>query len=145
MDDNPRSRLHKRKLGFEKPKAFTQAIEAIGLVRDRGFGELGLNKLSAIACVMFEPVRFEPPKERFLHEVRELCVRNGVVLALDEMITGLKMGVPGASEYFGVKGDITTWGKGIANGAGGVAAENRDGRNFRAVSQTATRSRCRGP
>ena len=74
-----------------------------------------------IACVMMEPVKFDPPAKGFLEAVREICQREGAVLVFDEMITGLKIGVPGAGAYFGVAPDLSTWGKGIANGFGCAA------------------------
>jgi glutamate-1-semialdehyde 2,1-aminomutase len=69
-----------------------------------------------IACLIMEPVKFEPPKEGFLQGVRDLCREHGAVFILDEMISGFKWGLQGASGYLGVDADITTWGKGIANG-----------------------------
>lgn len=69
-----------------------------------------------IACVILEPVKFEAPRDDFLQKVRDLCTRRGAVLVLDEMITGLKFPLPGACSYYGVRADITTWGKGIGNG-----------------------------
>jgi glutamate-1-semialdehyde 2,1-aminomutase len=69
-----------------------------------------------IACLIMEPVKFDPPKEGFLEGVRDLCREHGVVFILDEMISGFKWGLQGASRYLGVDADITTWGKGIANG-----------------------------
>ena len=80
-----------------------------------------------IACVMLEPVRFEPPKDDFLLDVRDLCTRLGAVLVFDEMVTGLKVAVPGAGAYFGVKADLSTWGKGIANGFAATALTGRGG------------------
>ena len=78
-----------------------------------------------IACVMLEPVKFDPPENDFLSLVKELCVKNGAVLVFDEMITGLKMGLPGASKYFGVEADLYTYGKGIANGFSCAALTGR--------------------
>ena len=69
-----------------------------------------------IACLIMEPVKFAPPKEGFLEGVRELCAEHGVVFILDEMISGFKWSLQGASGHLGVKADLTTWGKGIANG-----------------------------
>lgn len=69
-----------------------------------------------IACVIMEPVKFDPPKEGFLEGVRDLCREHGVVFILDEMISGFKWDMRGASAHLGVQADITTWGKGIANG-----------------------------
>ena len=78
-----------------------------------------------IACVMLEPVKFDAPQNDFLGEIRELCTRYGAVLVLDEMVTGLKFGSPGASRYFGVEADIYTYGKGIANGFSCTALTGR--------------------
>jgi glutamate-1-semialdehyde aminotransferase len=69
-----------------------------------------------VAAVILEPVVFEPPKDNFLHEVAELCQKNGIVLIFDEMWTGFRMSLGGAQEYFGIKADLATFSKAIANG-----------------------------
>lgn len=69
-----------------------------------------------IACLILEPVKFDPPKDNFLHKVGDLCRKNGVVFILDEMISGFKWGMKGAQNYFGIQPDLSTWGKGVANG-----------------------------
>jgi glutamate-1-semialdehyde 2,1-aminomutase len=78
-----------------------------------------------IACVMLEPVKLDPPAAGFLEGVRDLCTRHGAVLVFDEMVTGLKWGVPGAGARFGVRPDLSTWGKGIANGFACAALAGR--------------------
>ncbi|MEH6632286.1 MAG: glutamate-1-semialdehyde 2,1-aminomutase [Halopseudomonas aestusnigri] len=78
-----------------------------------------------IACVIMEPTKFVAPKDDFLFKVRELCTRNGTILICDEMISGLKIGVPGASAYFGLDADLYTYGKGIANGFSCAALTGR--------------------
>jgi glutamate-1-semialdehyde 2,1-aminomutase len=69
-----------------------------------------------IACLIMEPVKFDPPRDNFLQKVGELCRRHGVVYILDEMISGFKWHLGGAQRYFEVTPDLATWGKGIANG-----------------------------
>lgn len=69
-----------------------------------------------IACVILEPVMLEAPRDNFLHKVKELCAKNRAVFILDEMITGFRFSLGGAQEYFGVESDLSTFGKGIANG-----------------------------
>jgi len=69
-----------------------------------------------IACVILEPMEFDFPKDNFLHKVQKLCKDNGAVFVLDEMITGFKLGFPGAHSMLGIEPDMTTWGKGVANG-----------------------------
>jgi glutamate-1-semialdehyde aminotransferase len=69
-----------------------------------------------IACVILEPMEFDFPKDNFLHKLKALCHKNGAVFILDEMITGFKLGFPGIHTVLGIEPDISTWGKGIANG-----------------------------
>ncbi len=78
-----------------------------------------------IACFIMEPVKFDPPKDNFLHKVAALCKERGVVFILDEMISGFKWSMKGAHDYFGVQADLTTWGKGIANGFSACALTGR--------------------
>jgi glutamate-1-semialdehyde 2,1-aminomutase len=68
------------------------------------------------ACVVLEPAATEEPKDRFLHRVQELCHKNGVVFVLDEMITGFRWHMKGAQHTYGVKPDLCTFGKAMANG-----------------------------
>ena len=69
-----------------------------------------------IACVILEPVKFERPVDGFLQALADVCRREGAVLVWDEMVTGFKWGAKGAAAHYGVKGDLYTWGKGMANG-----------------------------
>lgn len=69
-----------------------------------------------IACLLMEPVKFDAPQDNFLHKVADICRQHEVVYILDEMISGFKWGLQGAQGYYGVKPDMATWGKGIANG-----------------------------
>jgi glutamate-1-semialdehyde 2,1-aminomutase len=69
-----------------------------------------------IAAVILEPVTNAEPKDDFLNNVKDLCKKNGSVLIFDEMITGFRWHIKGAQKYFGVEPDLSTFGKGIANG-----------------------------
>jgi glutamate-1-semialdehyde 2,1-aminomutase len=69
-----------------------------------------------IACLMMEPVKFDPPTDDFLQRVAQLCKDRGVLLVIDEMVSGFKWSLKGAQDYLGVKPDMATWGKGVANG-----------------------------
>lgn len=69
-----------------------------------------------IACLIMEPVKFDPPRDNFLHKVASICKQHGVIFIIDEMISGFKWGLKGAQDFFGIKPDLSTWGKGIANG-----------------------------
>jgi glutamate-1-semialdehyde 2,1-aminomutase len=52
----------------------------------------------------------------FLRDVQTLCAANGALFILDEMITGFRWHLQGAQTYFGVRPDLSTFGKGMANG-----------------------------
>jgi len=69
-----------------------------------------------IACVILEAERSEPPRDDFLRRVADVCRREGAVLVLDEMITGFRWHVGGAQAIYGIEPDLSTFGKGIANG-----------------------------
>lgn len=68
------------------------------------------------ACVIMEPMNVEYPKTGYLQEVRRVTAEKGVVLIFDETITGFRFSKGGAQELFGVTPDLSTFGKGIANG-----------------------------
>lgn len=73
-----------------------------------------------IAALIVEPVAANMgvvlPKAGFLAELRELCSQNGALLIFDEVITGFRLAVGGAQEYFGVTADLVTYGKIIGGG-----------------------------
>lgn len=71
---------------------------------------------SQISCVILEPTTTEPPREKFLHALRDLCHRNGAIFILDEMITGFRFHRSGAQSLFDVQPDLCTFGKGMGNG-----------------------------
>lgn len=69
-----------------------------------------------IAALILEPVRFEPPPDGYLDDLKSLCHEHGALFVLDEIITGFKHDVRGAQSVYGVEPDLTTFGKSIANG-----------------------------
>ncbi len=71
---------------------------------------------SDTAAIILEPVVFEEPRDNFLHKLRQICDEKGILLIFDEMWTGFRMALGGAQEYFGIKADLATYSKAIANG-----------------------------
>ncbi len=73
-----------------------------------------------IAGVIVEPVAANmgvvPPKEGFLQGLRQLTAENGAVLIFDEVITGFRLGLGGASQRYGVAPDMACFGKIIGAG-----------------------------
>lgn len=69
-----------------------------------------------IACVILEAEKVDPPIDNFLKKVEVLTKKNGAIFVLDEMITGFRWHIQGAQKKFGLDPDLSTFGKGIANG-----------------------------
>ena len=90
---------------FNDIEALTQVMEKYG---------------KDIAAFILEPVMGNVgpilPDEGYLQEVRKLTEENDVVLIFDEVITGFRMAMGGAQEYYGVTPDMTTLGKIIGGG-----------------------------
>ena len=55
-------------------------------------------------------------EKKFLKKLRSFCTRNKIILIFDEICTGFRFSLGGAQRMFNVKPDLTTLGKGIANG-----------------------------
>jgi glutamate-1-semialdehyde 2,1-aminomutase len=56
------------------------------------------------------------PKPGFLELIRELCDKHRVVMSVDEVITGMRLGLGGAQAFFGITPDICTMGKAVSAG-----------------------------
>jgi glutamate-1-semialdehyde 2,1-aminomutase len=79
------------------------------------------------AAVLLEPVGPEsgtrPVRTGFLGRVRELCDEFGALLVFDEVVTGFRLGLGGAQALYGVRPDLTVFGKCVTGGypaAGGL-------------------------
>ena len=73
-----------------------------------------------IAAVIVEPVGANMgvvlPEDGFLEGLRKLCDENEALLIFDEVITGFRLALDGAQGYYGIKPDLTTFGKIIGGG-----------------------------
>ncbi len=98
-----------------------------------------LDRRRDIACVLVNPVQALHPNAAapadgtlldssrrgafdreayaaWLHQLREVCSRRGIVLILDEIFVGFRIARGGAQEYFGVTADLVTYGKTVGGG-----------------------------
>ncbi|MEM3695013.1 MAG: aspartate aminotransferase family protein [Candidatus Bathyarchaeia archaeon] len=73
-----------------------------------------------VAAIIIEPVLGAgggiPAKKEFLKELREICDEKDILLIFDEVITGFRLAPGGAQQFFGVKSDITVFGKILGGG-----------------------------
>ena len=73
-----------------------------------------------IAAVIVEPCAANmgvvPPKKGFLEYLRDITKKYASLLIFDEVITGFRLSVGGAQQYYGVTPDITTLGKIVGGG-----------------------------
>jgi glutamate-1-semialdehyde 2,1-aminomutase len=103
-----------------------------------------------IACVLVNPIQAmhpngAPPADsmlvasdrtamydrdaygRWLAELRDVCTARGIVLVIDDVFLGFRLAVGGTQEYFGVRGDLVTYGKTLGGGLPvGVVCGRRD-------------------
>jgi glutamate-1-semialdehyde 2,1-aminomutase len=72
------------------------------------------------AGIILEPAMgsagFLPAEPTYLAFLREETRKRGAVLIFDEIITGFRLALGGAQEYFGIKPDLTTLGKVLGGG-----------------------------
>jgi glutamate-1-semialdehyde 2,1-aminomutase len=72
------------------------------------------------ACVIIEPVLANIglvlPDKNYLSEVRKVTEQNDVVLIFDEVVTGFRLALGGASEFFGIKPDLVVFAKALGGG-----------------------------
>ena len=82
--------------------------------------ELFDNNKDEIAAVIVEPVAANMgvvlPRHGFLEFLRDITKENGSLLIFDEVITGFRLSIGGAQEYFNIKPDLTTLGKIVGGG-----------------------------
>ena len=69
-----------------------------------------------VAAVIMEPMNVTYPTAGFLEGVLDLTHQAGALLVFDETITGFRYAKGGAQEFFGITPDLSTFGKGLANG-----------------------------
>lgn len=69
-----------------------------------------------VAAIIMEACRSKLPEPGFLEAIRRLSTEHGIVMIFDEVVTGFRMALGGAQEYFGVLPDMATFAKAIGNG-----------------------------
>ena len=97
--------LHTAVVPFNDPASLERSVERTRLTT---------------ACVIIEPVLanigLALPEKGYLNEVRKITEQNDVVLIFDEVVTGFRLALGGAGEFFGIKPDIATFAKALGSG-----------------------------
>ncbi len=112
-------------LGLTRPECGISCVDAIEQAIEREGAD-------TIAAIIAEPVMGTggviPPPDDYFPKLREVCDRHGVLLILDEVITGFgRTGRWFGMETYDVTPDLVTFAKGVTSGylpLGGVGVSN---------------------
>ncbi|MBL8592682.1 MAG: aspartate aminotransferase family protein [Devosia sp.] len=114
------------KIGKKDPGSAGQLADAIDNTIIVPFNDLAateqaiLEHPGQIAAIFMEAIPHNIgcvlPRQDFVEGLRRLCDQHGIVLVFDEVITGFRHGLGGYQSVLGVKPDISTFAKAIANG-----------------------------
>jgi amino acid adenylation domain-containing protein/non-ribosomal peptide synthase protein (TIGR01720 family) len=87
-----------------------ESLDSLDVVKQMG---------SDLAAVLVEPRQSRRPdldRREFLQRLREITSDAGTALIFDEVVTGFRVHPGGIQAVYGVRADITTYGKAVANG-----------------------------
>ena len=112
------------------PKEFASFTIVLDYNDEEALEEAFSKYKNQIAAVLVEPVAGNMgvvlPKESWLNKLRTITKENDALLIFDEVITGFRLALGGAAEYFGIEPDIVCYGKIIGGGMpiGAYGAKN---------------------
>jgi glutamate-1-semialdehyde 2,1-aminomutase len=102
------------------PRLVAQLVHQVPLNDCEQLEDVFRRKGDQLAAFLIEPIQGNccgiPATAEYLETVRKLCDRHGVVLIVDEVKTGFRVARGGAQELLGVKADLCTFAKALANG-----------------------------
>jgi glutamate-1-semialdehyde 2,1-aminomutase len=88
-----------------------------------GYGDLAETRAlfdeyrGRIACAVLEAATtVAPPPPGYFTGLRQLCDEHGILLVLDEIITGFRFALGGAQDLYDIDPDLSTFGKAMGNG-----------------------------
>jgi glutamate-1-semialdehyde 2,1-aminomutase len=102
--------------------SFDEAASQTLVLPYNNFTELErvIDKNKNIAGVIIEPVPANTglilPDKEYLSNIRSITRKENIVLIFDEVITGFRLSLGGASEFFGIQPDLATYAKAMGNG-----------------------------
>ncbi len=102
------------------PSDFAAHTLTVPFNDQEGAAKIFLEHGEKIAAVIVEPVAGNmgviPPEPGYLECLRELSDKHGALLIFDEVITGFRLGLGGAQSLYGVRPDLSCFGKIIGGG-----------------------------
>jgi glutamate-1-semialdehyde 2,1-aminomutase len=102
------------------PKAFQDLIVTIPFNDLEATERILRKNAKDLAAVIIEPVLGNAgcllPRDGYLKEVEKICHENEMLMILDEVVTGFRLGPGGAQKVYGLKPDITCLGKALGGG-----------------------------
>ena len=102
------------------PKALADLTSTLPYNDFEAASALFAERGAEIAALIVEPIVGNAncilPREGYLQHLRELCTRHGAILIFDEVMTGFRVALGGAQARYGVRPDLSTFGKIIGGG-----------------------------
>jgi glutamate-1-semialdehyde 2,1-aminomutase len=78
------------------------------------------SRAAELAAVFVEPVMIDlgwiPARRDYLEALRDTSKELGIVLVFDELLSGFRLALGGAREWYGIQPDLTLYGKALGNG-----------------------------
>ena len=102
------------------PKALADLTSTLPYTDFEAASALFAERGAEIAALIVEPIVGNAncilPREGYLQHLRELCTRHGAIQIFDEVMTGFRVALGGAQARYGVRPDLSTFGKIIGGG-----------------------------
>jgi len=102
------------------PKAFAETTISLPYNQLEPVEDAFRKHPGQIASIIVEPVAGNmgcvPPASGFLEGLRDLCTQHGALLIFDEVMTGFRLAYGGAQSLYGIRPDLSAFGKVIGGG-----------------------------
>ncbi len=99
------------------PKVLAEYVYEVKYGDVEGVEKILKRDASNISCILAGPYDFnEDISGDYPRTLRHLADEYGVILIFDEVLTGFRLSIGGAQEYFGIRPDLSSFAKAVANG-----------------------------
>lgn len=119
--ENPGDRLSRIKHSSAGvPQRVDETLYVIPWNNADVFAQLCREHGHEIAAIMMNPIDYNNgcigSSADYLHAIRRICSEYGIILILDEILSGFRTGLTGGHGYYGVTPDLLLFGKALTNG-----------------------------